>query len=249
MVSGALEVRYLVCWLALSLVVFAAAGCERFPHDPGHTLDNVLERGTLRVGVENNSPWITGTSPGAPGGAEAELVSNFAAELGVTVKWHWASAEENFEALSRYDLDMVVGGVTKSNPWHEHVGFSLPYYASPIVVGRSVAGPALSQLDGQTVAIRSGSGLKHALQERGAKVVERAELRGGDTPVAAEAWEIRQLGFRSTGIRLEKHPRVMAVPRGENAMLMRLEKFLLRNTGNERIETLLIKASNNGNTL
>lgn len=214
--------------LGLAVVLLAGAGCHPYPRDPDHALEQVLERGTLRVGVEPSGPWVTGQPPGQPGGVEGTLLADFADEVGVDVDWRWGSAEEHFDALMHQDLDVAIGGVTTSNPWKKHVGFTLPYYTSRTVVGVPASGPMLSDLEGVSVAVRKGSGVRDLLEDRGARVVVRDTFAGSDGPVAAEAWEIEGMGLRPTAIRLRTDPHVMAVPPGENALLMRLEDFLLR---------------------
>ena len=223
----------------LILLLLVGWGCDRFPQDPRHTLEHIRERGTLRVGVVDGCPWVAGSTSGAPGGLEGMLLAELADELGVSAEWHWGRANEHFETLARYELDVVIGGFTASNPWSKHVGFTLPYYTGHTIVGVPPGAPQVNDLDGVTVAARPGSGLPSLLRDRGAEVIVRDTLRGIDHAVAAEAWEIEGLGFRPTEIRLRKHPHVMAVPPGENAWLMHLEDFLLRRTSESRVADLL----------
>lgn len=51
-------------------------------------------------------------------------------------------------------------------------------------------------------------------------------------------WQLEQTGLVPTGITLRRSDHVMVVPQGENAWLMRLERFLRRETGNmdERLQ-------------
>ena len=74
-------------------------------------------------------------------------------------------------------------------------------------------------------------------------MVERADLAGADGPVAAEAWEILGLGFRPTGADLQTVHYVLAVPPGENALLVRLEKTLLHAATPEQIAERLWEES------
>ena len=234
---------------ALAVVLLLCAGCDRFPQDPQHSLEQILQRGTLRVGVTESRPWIVGQPPGKANGLEGRLLADFADELGVDVQWHWGSAENHFEALKRYELDVVAGGLTRANPWRKHVGFSIAYYTSEVVIGvppsesESSSEPLLSDLTGVTVAMRPASGLRRMLEERGATVIVRGKLDTVQGPIAAEAWAIEGMGFRKTNIRLQKHRHVLAVPRGENALLMRLESLLLRRSQTGSMDAILWEAS------
>lgn len=166
-------------WCSLGMIWVAAlliAACSRYPDDPEHTLKQVLERGKLRVGIIHSPPWTIVDDGRVTGGVEVALVKDFASALGVKIEWHPGGAPENFEALERYELDMLIGGLLQSNPWKSHAGFTMPYYTRPVL--------------------------------------------GND----------------------DKHQHVMAVPPGENAMIMRLEKFLLGSTGQDRIENMLAGA-------
>ena len=230
-------------------MLLLCTGCDRFPQDPQHSLQQILQRGTMRVGVTESPPWIVGGPPGKANGLEGKLLADFADELGVDIEWHWGSAEDHFEALKRYELDVVAAGLTRRNPWRKHVGFSISYYTSEVVIGVPPSEPEssseslLTDLTGVTVAMRPASGLQRILEERGANVIVREKLDTVDGPIAAEAWEIEGMGFRKTEIRLQKHRHVMAIPRGENALLMRLEDLLLRRSKTGSMDAMLWEAS------
>ena len=213
--------------LALVLPTVLGVGCDRYPQDPKHTLEQVVERGELRVGVTSNAPWVTGGPTGEPGGVEADLVRDLARDLGVRVDWQWGSEAELFEALSRYELDVVVGGITASTPWKSHVALTVPYYTAHTIVGISPSASIAEGL-GAPVTVRPASGLESDLRDRGFDVQVREDLAAAEGPVAAEAWEVEGLGLRDSGLHLRTETHVMAVPQGENAMLMRLEDVLLR---------------------
>ncbi len=211
--------------LTLGLLATLFAGCDRYPQDPHHTLDRVVQRGTLRVGVASAPPWVAGPPEGEPGGVEADLLRSLARDLDVEVVWEWGSEGDLLEALTHYELDIVAGGITASTPWKSHLAVSVPYYTSHSVVG---VGPAASLSEGAPVAVHPASGLTEALREHGFDVHVREDLASAEGPVAAEAWEVEGLGLRPSGPRLRTEKHVMVVPLGENAMLMKLEDTLLR---------------------
>lgn len=213
--------------VVLTALAVPIAGCDRYPQDPRHTLAEALARDTLRIGVIAAAPWITGEPPGVPGGPEAALLRDLADSLGVAVDWQWGTEAELLEALAHYELDVVAGGIVASTPWKAHVALTLPYYTSHTVVGIPAAASIPEGL-AMPVAVRPASGLRDALDDRGLEVQVREDLRGVDGPVAAELWEVEGMGLRNAHVRLRTERHVMAVPPGENAMLMRLEDALLR---------------------
>lgn len=100
-----------VCLAASGL---AAAACG-MPRDPEESLDRIRQTGVVRAGFTVREPWVTGDGAGGAAGPEAEIVSRFAGSLGARVEWRQGSESELFEALERFELDVVVGGLTADN--------------------------------------------------------------------------------------------------------------------------------------
>ncbi|MBD0259791.1 MAG: transporter substrate-binding domain-containing protein [Cytophagales bacterium] len=111
--------------LLLFGVAFLALGCDSFPKDPRHTLDQV-RNGTLRVGYSENRPWVT-KSGNAPGGTEAELVRQFAQSLHAKIEWHNDTEQNLFERLEKNEIHLVIAGFTDETPWKETIGMTRPY--------------------------------------------------------------------------------------------------------------------------
>src|SRR4051812_23710893 len=94
---------------SLILMAFAAA-CGTLPRDPKKTLDRVLQQKHINVGLVENSPWVV-RAASEPSGAEVQLIRDFADSLGATPDWFWGGEQEHFEALERFELDLVIGGL------------------------------------------------------------------------------------------------------------------------------------------
>lgn len=232
--------RYLTLPILVGITVF---GCNDYPKDPANTLQQVHDRDTLRVGLLEHPPWIIKHTENKPGGVEAELVEGFSNQLGVVVKWIWGSAQSHFEALKRYELDVVVGGLIKSNPWGKHVGFSLPYFTSHTIVGVPPSHRMIRNINGVSVAVHYQSGLYKKLESMGGRVKLREHLAESDMPIVTEEWEIKGMGFKPTDIQLRKRYHVIAVPPGENPMLVALENYLFKNNHRDKIASNLWEAS------
>jgi polar amino acid transport system substrate-binding protein len=216
------------CYLFLLLsLAITLAGCDRYPQDPDESLEHIIVRGTLRVGALPAEPWVVKSSSGELAGVEGELIRQFADELGVSIQTHWLGEDDLFQMLANHDLDVVMGGMTRGNPWSAHAGFTLPYYTNDQTVGVPPGSPAVLELEGITVGILRDSPLSTALEKRGAMVKRVNDYAQASLPVAGPAWQLKHHGLRPTTIQLLSREHVMAVPRGENALLMRLERFLL----------------------
>lgn len=109
---------------ALAFCLFIQ-GCDNFPKDPEHTLEKVTN-GTLIVGYSENPPWVVKTSQ-APTGIEAELVKEFANELGATIQWKNGNEQTLVESLEKQEIHLLIAGLTKDTPWTKKAGISRPY--------------------------------------------------------------------------------------------------------------------------
>jgi polar amino acid transport system substrate-binding protein len=216
------------CWRLIVIIVacLLAPACGGLPRDPEGTLQKV-QGGHLRVGLVEHPPWVVRTG-GEPTGVEVELVRRFAAELHATPEWHWGGGQRHMEALERFELDLVVGGVTDSTPWAKYVGLTGPYFEETYAVGFPASTAPSKELKGVSVAVRAGDPAAYYLLKEGAVPVRVPDLKGTSGPAAAPTWELEGMGLvpAETELHTEKH--VMAVAPGENGFLKRLEEFLAR---------------------
>lgn len=219
--------------LAVSLLMIMLQGCERWPDDPRDSLTTAIERGTLKVGVVANPPWVTISDPAAPGGLESRLVTEFAEQLGMTVDWRSGGVENQIEALRSYELDVLIGGFTAANPWKTEVGTTFPYYTERVLVGSE--GSPTTAIDGQTVSILPDTHLAPLLRKHNAISDVRESLADSPHSVAAPQWQLSGLGLASSEIELLKHKHVLLTPPGENALLMELERFLFRHRDQQQL--------------
>ena len=118
-----------LAWLPLSFLLIA--GCD-LPRDPEGTLKRAAG-GPLRVGVSVQEPWTAwnGDETSRPSGIEPELVERFAEELGAEVIWVRGPETRLLESLERFDLDLVIGGLTEDTLWAERIGLSQSYLETP----------------------------------------------------------------------------------------------------------------------
>ena len=107
--------------LAAAALAALVAGCG-MPKDPQDSFARMKQQGVLRAGITARPPFTTDS-----GGPEADAVTAFAQTAGARVEWRRGSESELFEALERFELDIVVGGFTDDNPWAPKLGITRPY--------------------------------------------------------------------------------------------------------------------------
>jgi polar amino acid transport system substrate-binding protein len=217
-------VRRLVVTVLAALV--AACG---LPRDPEGTLDRV-QGGRMRVGIAERSPW-TVLGEDDPTGVEVELVEGFARAVGAEVEWTAGAPAELLTALEGREIDLVIGGFTDDDPWAQEVTFTQPYARIQIAVGGPPGMPLPSEVDGRRVAALRGTIVPDLIEDAGGIPMPVDDLAAADGLVAAEDWRLRSLGLRSTGLILHESRQAMAVPTGENAWLVRLERYLSARAG------------------
>jgi polar amino acid transport system substrate-binding protein len=211
-----------------ALVAVLAAGCG-VPRDPESTLDTV-RGGTLRAGITASDPWTT-LEGGRPGGVEVELVERFARELGARVEWVDGSEANLIGALEVRELDLVIGGLTADTPWQRKAAITRSYATTRVVVAVPASQPPPDDIAGVRVAVEAGTDAAGILEEKTdaipVRVPDVTKVKG--SAVAIDEWLLADLDLRDTGVHLIKTKHVMATPLGENAFLVRLERFLIAN--------------------
>lgn len=121
--------------LAVSLAV---TGCGvTIPTDPDGTLDRVRSSGELRAGATpvGDAVIVDGDDPRGP---LVDLVEDFAASEGATVRWTVAGEESLVDALEAGEVDLVVGGMSDATPWSDRASVSRGFPGIPGAGGRSL---------------------------------------------------------------------------------------------------------------
>ncbi len=99
--------------LTLLLLILLVSGCQ-IDSEPKSELDQIRERGVLRVGTLNNqlSYYI---GPDGPSGLDYELAREFAAQLNVKLEMKPAYRLSSlFPALKNGEIDMIAAGLSQS---------------------------------------------------------------------------------------------------------------------------------------
>lgn len=157
-VFGALKV------LAVSSLVVAGAGSS-LAQDERSLLDEILARGTLRVGTTGDYPPFSelDQSTNTYKGYEIDVASQLAADLGVDIAFVPTTWDTLAAGIQADKYDVAASGITLTLDRLKTIGFSAPYMDSPLVpIVRAEDGAkfanwrALDQ-EGIRIAVMSGT--------------------------------------------------------------------------------------------
>lgn len=221
--------------IVVLVLLATATGCD-IPRDPENTLELVSGE-TLRAGLIASEPWAS-LEDGEPSGIEVELVEAFAAEIDASVEWFDGAESDMFGALHEGELDVVVGGITSQSPFGSDAALTHPYLTTQTVVGFPDEPGIDDDVAGLEVAVEAGSEAAGLLEKTDAVPVEVADITAVDGPRVVENWMLDDLSLIDLGVQLDEVDHVMAVRMGENAFMVRLERFLL---ANEELVTRLLE--------
>ena len=125
--------------LPLQLVLIAALffgllvlGCERAspPQQQSateSTIEQVIKRGVLRVGMSTFVPWAMKDSKGEFVGFEIDVATRLAKDTGVKVEFIPTKWEGIIPALLTGKFDVIIGGMTIRPDRNLKVNFTIPY--------------------------------------------------------------------------------------------------------------------------
>ena len=126
-------------------------------------LENVLERGTLRVGFSTFVPWAMKDKNGDFTGFEIEVARQLAADMGVKVEFVPVKWSGIIPALLTGKFDVIIGGMSVNPQRNLKVNFSIPYeFSGQAIVANKKVAPDMHSLEdlnkpGITIAARLGT--------------------------------------------------------------------------------------------
>jgi len=214
--------------LLLAVICFSLLNaCDDFqyPRDPKGTLNRVLDTQQMTVAVVEHPPWVILSGEGTPRGAEVELLEAFARDLGAAIEWRRLPHFEALKGLEWGDLDLAVGSFEEEAVLPiSGVGPTYAYFEEEILVAHRPGVTAPQRLEGQRVFVPANQAVSALVrQQRGTPT---QELTDAISLAALPRWQLESRGFLPGPITLRRARHVMAVPEGENAWLLRLERFL-----------------------
>ncbi|MGE4263419.1 MAG: transporter substrate-binding domain-containing protein [Desulfovibrio sp.] len=127
---------------ALVFVALVAFGCSKAEQQTpaaeagkGGTVEQILQRGTLRVGFSTFVPWAMQDKKGEFIGFEIDVARRLAKDMGVSVQFEPTQWSGIIPALLSGKFDIIIGGMGIQPQRSLKVNFSIPYEYS----GMSIA--------------------------------------------------------------------------------------------------------------
>ena len=120
-------IGFLVIGLAISLPGVAMAGKLQQQLTKESTLDQIMRRGAMRVGMDTFVPWAMKDKTGKFVGFEIDVAKQLAEDMGVKVEFvptKWAGI---IPALLTGKFDVVIGGMGIRPKRALKVNFTIPY--------------------------------------------------------------------------------------------------------------------------
>lgn len=150
-------------------------------------IDQVIERGTLRVGLDSFVPWAFRDKNGELIGFEVDVATRLAADLGVELELVPTAWDGIIPALLAGNFDVIIGGLSIRTDRNLRVNFTVPYAASGLLLAANAeTNPGLTSLDdfnvaGITITAKRGTTIPDFVQQR----LPNATLREFDDEAAA----------------------------------------------------------------
>ena len=102
-------------------------------------LDDILDRGTIRVGVAEFAPWTIRTKSGELIGFEIDVAKKIASDMGVVPKFMVYEWERIIPALQQGEIDVIAGGMAITPGRALQVNFSQPLATTGITLATNTS--------------------------------------------------------------------------------------------------------------
>ncbi|MGE4551506.1 MAG: transporter substrate-binding domain-containing protein [Desulfovibrionaceae bacterium] len=159
------------CILILGTATALWAGDVRQDLAASSALEQVLQRGALRVGFSTFVPWAMKDKDGDFIGFEIDVARQLAQDMGVTPQFVPTKWDGILPALLTGKFDIIIGGMGVLPERNLKANFSIPYeYSGMSIVANKQAAPGLRSLQDcnrpdVVVAVRLGTTAEKAARE------------------------------------------------------------------------------------
>ncbi|MCL2155040.1 MAG: transporter substrate-binding domain-containing protein, partial [Leptospirales bacterium] len=158
-------------------MVFIVIGCGKKEH--GNHLDEIKQRGVLKVGMSTFVPWAMNDKEGNLVGFEIDVAKEFAKDMDVKVEFVPTKWSGIIPALMTGKFDVIIGGMGITEERLKKVDFSEPYDNTEMsIVASKIKAPnfkKMSDFDNGKILIAARLGTTAA--EAAKKFFPNAELK------------------------------------------------------------------------
>jgi len=219
------------------------------------TIDKIMRKGTLRVGLATFVPWAMQDKKGEWIGFEVDVAKQLAEDMGVKIEFVPTKWEGLIPSLLTGKFDLIIAGMTGTPQRALKINFTRPYdyNGMNVVAYKKLAGGATGYMDldkkGNTILARLGTTGAALAKEtyKNAKVrlfpdegpMVQELLNGKATAILATAPLPAQLAAKHPETllflddNLMQQPICMGVPKGDPDTITYLNNWIVyvRNTG------------------
>jgi polar amino acid transport system substrate-binding protein len=149
--------------MVLTLVTACAGGAGEEAAAQKSQVDQILERGVLKVGNDFFVPWVFRDKDGNLAGFEVDVATKLAEDMGVDIEFVPTEWSGIIPALQTGKFDVIIGGMGITTERSLVVNFSLPYqyFGNDLVVSKKML-PGVTSLEelnneNVVVAVRLGA--------------------------------------------------------------------------------------------
>ncbi len=144
-------------FLSLALTALLLVGSLTACGDPGKSLEDIQEKGTITVATSPDFPPFEYLEDGEVVGIEIEILSQIAKELGVTLTVQEMDFDSVVPGVQAGKFDLGASGITATEKRKKNVDFSEPYF----LASQAIVVPKDSTIDS-----KADLGQHHRLQGR-----------------------------------------------------------------------------------
>jgi len=148
-----MKIKHVLCIAACACLIFAAgnialAGKLQQQLSQESTIEKILKRGKIRVGMSTFVPWAMKDKTGKLIGFEIDVATRLAADMGVEIEFvptKWAGI---IPALLTGKFDVIIGGMGITPNRNLKVNFTAPYdHSGMSMAAHKTKAAGLSSLD------------------------------------------------------------------------------------------------------
>jgi polar amino acid transport system substrate-binding protein len=151
-------------------------------------LEDIQERGTIRVGVSLFVPWTIQGEAGELSGFEIDVANKLAEDMGVKPEYKIYVWEDIIPAVMKGEIDIIAGGMAITPERALKINFSQPYADSGISLATNTEKTRnikrLEELNQETITIAVVS--KTAANELAPRLFNKSTIKVFDTAKEAE---------------------------------------------------------------
>jgi len=114
------------------LCILILVGLPVLSNAQASALDEILDRGTIRIGVSLFEPWAMKSRSGQLVGHDIEVAKKLAGEMGVQPEFKVYAWAEIIPALQKGEVDVIIAGMAITPKRALQLDFTLPYLESGV---------------------------------------------------------------------------------------------------------------------